>query len=194
MHEQQAIVSTMVVVLHTFCMENEKSNNHMILSCTSAIRLPSSKHDLLLTRHSQESTHQSPDPFPCERLILIWEPTKVIYIYSKIIVGVSYSSLPSFLSPSSLPLFSLLSPSSPPPLPLLSPSSSHSTPFSSYRLYILLFPHYLLPLLPLLPPPLLPPSSTYQISPPPLPWFPSQRTESAGRLQDDYPPQNTEDA
>ena len=40
-HERQAILSTAVVVLHPFCMENE---NHMILSCKSAIRLPSSKY------------------------------------------------------------------------------------------------------------------------------------------------------
>ena len=43
-HERQAILSTTVVISHTFCMENEnkltpegRGNNHVMLSCKSAI-------------------------------------------------------------------------------------------------------------------------------------------------------------
>ena len=45
MHERQAILSTTVVLSHIFCMENEneltpegRGNNHVMLSCKSAIR------------------------------------------------------------------------------------------------------------------------------------------------------------
>ena len=44
MHKRQAILLTMVVISHTFCMENEneltpegRGNNHVMLSCKSAI-------------------------------------------------------------------------------------------------------------------------------------------------------------
>ena len=44
-HERQAILSTTVVISHTFCMENEeraapegRGNDHVMLSCKSAIR------------------------------------------------------------------------------------------------------------------------------------------------------------
>ena len=53
-HERQAVLSTTVVISHTFCMENEteltpegRCNNHVMLSCKSAIENTPSQNSLV---------------------------------------------------------------------------------------------------------------------------------------------------